>query len=56
MVGLRKKIQTEGIASEQTSGMLIAVRVIFNTIVVSIAISGLMGLVIFSCVYWFSFS
>lgn len=54
MVRLRR--QTEGLASEQEHGTLALLRVIFNVVIFSVSIAGLVGIVVFSCVHWTNFS
>jgi|GEM_PF-4188754 len=56
MVGHRLRIKTEGLAKEDTSALIIVLRVIFSVVVFGAAAAGLVGIIIFSNVHWTSFS
>ncbi len=56
MVGTRLRIETKGLAKEHTSNTVIVLRVIFSVLAFFVAVSGLIGVVIFSSVHWTSFS
>jgi hypothetical protein len=54
MVRLRK--QFEGLAHEERTTQFAILKTIFNAIIFSIAGFGFVGVVVFSCVHWTSFS
>lgn len=54
MVSLRR--QSQGLVREQEHGALLALRLIFNVIIACIAISGLIGVIVFFYMHWTSFS
>lgn len=54
MVGLRR--QSQGLANDERITKLAILRNIFSAVMFSIAVSGLVGIMIFSCVHWTSFS
>lgn len=56
MIGQRLRIQTEGLAHQETSALFIMLRVILSVLSFAVAISGLVGIVVFSVVHWTSFS
>jgi hypothetical protein len=53
---IRQRRETEGLIKDERNPKLTALYVVFSAVLFSIAILGLIGIVVFSCVHWTSFS